>query len=144
MQGSNRVTTEKDIEKKGSAKKQDTKSSINKTKKRTTAESDAKIAIAKKPASATAKKSLSTDVKSDKAKTKKTKPITSKTGQSSKKDESKSIKFSARPLPRLLSRFRTDIVPELKREFGSRVEPAEERLRMFVDDMLRRKLIEVN
>ena len=125
MQRSNRVTTEKDIEKKGSAKKQDTKSSINKTKKRTTAESDAKIAIAKKTApaaakktaSATAKKSLSTDVKSDKTKTEKTKPITSKTDKSSKKDASKSTKFSTRQLPRLLSRFRMDVVPELKKEF---------------------------
>ena len=134
MQGSNRVTTEKDLEKKSSAKKQDTKSPVNKTKKRTTAKSDAKASTAKKTAAATTKKtspaatkktaaattkkSLSSDVKSDKTKTKKTKPITSKTGQSSKKDEPKSIKSSARPLPRLLSRFRMDVAPELKKEFG--------------------------
>ena len=35
------------------------------------------------------------------------------------------------------------VLSELKKEFGSRVEPAEERLRMFVDDMIRKKLIEV-
>ena len=34
------------------------------------------------------------------------------------------------------------VLSELKK-FGSRVEPAEERLRMFVDDMIRKKLIEV-
>ena len=35
------------------------------------------------------------------------------------------------------------VLSELQEEFGSRVEPAGERLRMFVDDMIRRKLIEV-
>ena len=35
------------------------------------------------------------------------------------------------------------VLSELKKKFGSRVEPAEERLRMFVDDMIRKKLIEV-
>ncbi len=35
------------------------------------------------------------------------------------------------------------VASELKKEFGSRIEPAEERLQMFVDDMIRRKLIEV-
>ncbi len=36
------------------------------------------------------------------------------------------------------------VLSELKKRFGSRVEPAEERLRMFVEDMIRRKLVEVN
>ena len=33
------------------------------------------------------------------------------------------------------------VLSEVKKKFGSRVEPAAERLRMFVDDMIRRKLI---
>ena len=36
------------------------------------------------------------------------------------------------------------VLSELKKKFGSRVEPAEERLRVFVDDMIRRKLIGVD
>ena len=36
------------------------------------------------------------------------------------------------------------VLSELKKKFGSRVEPAEERLQTFVDDMIHRKLIEVN
>ena len=36
------------------------------------------------------------------------------------------------------------VASELKKKFGSRVEPAEERLQRFVDDMIRKKLIEVN
>ena len=36
------------------------------------------------------------------------------------------------------------VLSELETKFGSRVEPAEERLQTFVDDMIRRKLIDVN
>ena len=36
------------------------------------------------------------------------------------------------------------VASELKRKFGSQVEPAEERLQMFVDDMIRKKLIRVD
>ena len=36
-----------------------------------------------------------------------------------------------------------EVVSELKKKFGSRIDPAEERVQMFVDDMIRKKLIEV-
>jgi len=36
----------------------------------------------------------------------------------------------------------SEIAEELRREFGSRIEPAEERLNRFVDQMLRARMIE--
>ncbi len=35
------------------------------------------------------------------------------------------------------------LLRELRKEFGSRVEPADQRLKLFIDDMIRKRLIEV-